>query len=357
MNFLFVGTNPENTGAAMHFVALAQAMAEAGHDVGVLTCPRGPIAQGLARTNVRVRPATFRNAFDPRYAAVFAAVRASEPDWLVGNFGQEYWPLLLIGRLLGIPVALFRHRTPPMKRLSSYFVPKLAQRFFAMSNYARQAYLDRGIPASRVQAMYNPVDLAAGQPDAWQRHRTLDLLGLDEQAIVLGYFGHMHRDKGIFTLLDAANAAMAREPRLHCLWVGDGPDDAKLRADAASHPAAERRHFISWVHDTHPFYSALSMLAFPSIAPETFGRVSIEAQAHGVPVLASDRGGAPETLDPGISGVLLPPGDVAAWEEAIVAMCNPSIRLPMGMAARELVEQHFSSLVIAAAFLQSLTQG
>ena len=356
MKLLFVGTNPENTGAASHFVALVQAMAGAGHDVGVVAYPDGLIWQGLSTSRVRLTRAKFRNVFDLRgYAAVFAAARQLDPDWLVGNFGKEYWPLILAGRLLRVPVALFRHRTPPMKRLSAWLVPRLAQRFLAVSRHARQAYLDRGIPGRLVQVLYNPVNMELCRPDPQRRGEILRSLGLDDEAIVLGYSGRMHNGKGIFPLFEAAGAAMAEQPRLHCLWLGDGPDAQALRERAAAHPLAARHHFLGWLPDVHPYYSVMSMLAFPSIATETFGRVSIEAQAAGVPVLGSDIGGIPETLDAGVSGLLLPPGDVAAWRDAILALCDPSVRLPMGVAAHAFVQAHFSTGVIADEFVRILT--
>ncbi|WEN13466.1 glycosyltransferase family 4 protein [Rhodanobacter sp. AS-Z3] len=355
MNFLLVGTCPDNNGAATHFVALALALVEAGHHVTALVYPDSLVAQSLSRSAVHLRAAKFRNAFDPRgYTALWRAVRQTRPDWLVGNSGKEYWPLIISGRILGIPVALFRHRTPAMKRLSGYFTPRLAQRFFAVSWHARQAYLSRGIPAARVHVLYNPVDLETCRPDPQQRQLTLERLGIDNTAIVLGYFGRMHTGKGIFPLFEAANQAMAREPRLHCLWVGSGGEAGSLRALAAAHPMASRHHFVSWVNDTHPLYSAISMLAFPSISPEAFGRVAIEAQAHGVPVLASDAGGIAETIANGHTGMLLPPGDVGAWGDAIIQLCDPAIRLPMGEAAREFAQQNFSFPVIAAEFVRIL---
>jgi glycosyltransferase involved in cell wall biosynthesis len=357
MKFLLVGTNPENTGAATHFVALAEALVEAGHEVNVVAFPDGLIAQELSRVGrVQVHGGRFRNAFDLRgYVCVLAVASQARPDWLIGNFGKEYWPLIALGRLLRVPVALFRHRTPPMKMLSAWLLPRLAQRFFAVSNNARQAYLDRGIPADLVHVLYNPVNLQRCQPDPWRRHAILRSLGIDEEATVLGYAGRMHRGKGVFTLLEAANAAMIAQPRLHCLWLGDGPDALALRAQAAAGPAASRHHFLGWIDDVPPYYSAMSMLAFPSIAPETFGRVSVEAQAAGVPVLGSDIGGIPETMAAGQTGLLLPPGDVQAWREAIMQLCDATTRQAMGAAARAFVEQRFSTTVIAANLVRSLT--
>jgi glycosyltransferase involved in cell wall biosynthesis len=355
MKFLFVGTNPENTGAATHFVALAQALVEAGHEVGVVVSPAGLIEQELAHAGVHLHRAKFRNALDLRgYVKVLAAARRLRPDWLVGNFGKEYWPLIVIGRLLRIPVVLFRHRVPPMKRLSGYLLPRLAHRFFAVSNHARQSYLDRGVPPSLVQVLYNPVNMALHRRDPAQRRAILRSLGIPEDAIVLGYCGRMHGSKGIFSLHEAVTAAMAQEPRLHCLWLGVGPDAQALHDRVAAHPMGNRHHFPGWVNNIHPWYSAMSMLAFPSIAPETFGRASVEAQAAGIPVLGSDVGGIPETLKPGVTGVLLPPGDVDAWRAAILDMCDASRRLPMGAAAQEFVRDNFSTDVIAARFVKLL---
>jgi glycosyltransferase involved in cell wall biosynthesis len=355
MKFLFVGTNPENTGAATHFVALAQAMVEAGHEVVVVACRDGLISHELARSNVPLVMATFRNVLDLRgYFKVLAAARRMKPDWLVGNFGKEYWPLLVIGWLRRVPVALFRHRTTPMKKLSAYLFPRLARRFFAVSHDARQGYLDQGIPASLVRVLYNPVNIAQFQKDEQKCHAIRDALGIDDDAIVLGYAGRLHGRKGTFALFEAVSQAMVIEPRLHCLWVGDGPEGLALHARVAAHPLHGRHHFVGWTHEVYAYYGVMSMLAFPSVETETFGRVSVEAQASGIPVLASRIGGIPETLDPDVTGVLLPPGDVDAWRDAILDLCDASRRLPMGVAAKEFAQAHFSTPVIAAEFLRIL---
>jgi glycosyltransferase involved in cell wall biosynthesis len=355
MKFLFVGTNPENTGAATHFIALAQAMVEAGHEVSAVVYPGGLIASHLAASGVHLYPAKFRNVFDLRgYRATFKAARELKPDWLVGNFGKEYWPLILASRLLGVPVALFRHRTPPMGRVSQYLVPRLAQRFFAVSSHARQAYLDRGVPPQLVRVLYNPVNMAWCQPDPQRRSEILHELGMPQDAIVLGYFGRIHHSKGIFTLLEAAEGAMAQEPRLHCIWLGHGPDSQLLGERIEAGSFAHRHHVLGWIDDVHPYYSAISMLAFPSIATETFGRVSVEAQAAGAPVLGSNVGGVPETLSPNVTGLLLPPGNAATWRNAILRMCDPQVREPMSVAARDFVDRHFSTRVIADEFARIL---
>jgi glycosyltransferase involved in cell wall biosynthesis len=91
------------------------------------------------------------------------------------------------------------------------------------------------------------------------------------------------------------------------------------------------------------------------VGGETFGRVSVEAQACGVPVLCSNNGGIPETLQPGVTGLLLPPGDVAAWRDAILELAsNPLLRTQMITSGRYWVEHNFSAEVIAQQFVELL---
>ncbi len=82
----------------------------------------------------------------------------------------------------------------------------------------------------------------------------------------------------------------------------------RLTATVADSRFASRQRVLGWVTDPARYFQALAMLAMPSLSPETFGRVSAEAQASGVPVLVSDVGGAAETLQDGTTGMLLPAG-------------------------------------------------
>lgn len=108
-------------GAESHFVGLVRAMAETNHQSTVLVHPDGLIARQLQQTAIRLFTATFRNVMDLRgYLAIARALRLVHPDVLVGDFGKEYWPLLLMGRLYRLPVVLFRHRLPPMNCFSTY---------------------------------------------------------------------------------------------------------------------------------------------------------------------------------------------------------------------------------------------
>jgi len=355
MKFLFIGTSRHFGGAEMHFVAMVRTLLAAGHTVDAVVLPGGSIARALEGSGARLHAGRFRNLLDLRgYRGAMGAARASRPDVLVGGFAKEYWPVLLLGRWLRLPVVLFRHRILPMRRLSAWIVPRLADRFFAMSRYARDAHVREGIPAERVQVLYNPVDVAALRPDPLRRAELMRSLGFDEDAIVVGYVGRMYFTKGIFVLLDALQGAMEQEPRLRCLWLGDGPGLPELRERIAAGSHADRHRVLGWIDDATPYYSVMAMLAFPSTLAEAFGRASAEAQAAGVPVLVADLGGAVETLDPGRTGLLLPPGDADALREGILRLCDPAVRDPMAAAASDFVASSFGSEAIAQEFVRAI---
>jgi glycosyltransferase involved in cell wall biosynthesis len=358
MKLLFVGTNPENTGAATHFVTLAKAMSEAGHQVEGVVSRRGLIGEGFEAARIPAFYSTFRNVYDLRgYSAVLRLVRQLSPDWLIGNFGKEYWPLILCGRMTHTPVALFRHRVPRMSKISEYFIPRLAQRFIAVSEYARDAYLHWGVPADRVFISYNPVDICQFQPDPSRRAMVRREFGMDDSAIVIGYVGRMHGGKGVVPLMQAVIEAMAENERLHALWVGNGPEEQALHEMVAQSGLSGRHHFTGWVADTDRYYCAMSFLAFPSVQPETFGRVAIEAEACAVPVLGSDIGGIPETMQDNVTGYLIEAGNIRAWRDRILALCDVERCKSMGIAARSYVSENFGNAAVARDFAELLRNG
>ena len=71
-----------------------------------------------------------------------------------------------------------------------------------------------------------------------------------------------------------------------------------------------------------PFLAGVDVLAVPSVWLETGPLVIHEAQACGLPVLGSDLGGIAELIEDGVNGLLRPPGDVAAWRDAIVQLAT-----------------------------------
>ena len=356
MKLLFVGTHFGGGGTESHFVTLAKAMLAAGHEVAAVVRYGTPIHNGLQGSGVRLYNGVFRNAFDPRgIIATWRACSEFHPDWIIGSFSKEYWPLAIIARLRGVKLALFKHMDYPLRPVTHYFIPRLAHRFIVISNFMRGNFIARGIDPMRVQILYNPLDLEYFKHDARLRKTSREQFGYADDDIVIGFIGAMHPDKGMLPLCDAINQAMGQMPKLKAIWVGEGLAIPDLKAKITNGGFAPRHTLHTWTKDVRPYYAAIDMLAVPTIGRETFGRVSIEAQASGVPVLCSNNGGLPETFIPNVTGKLLPQSDVAAWRDAILELAvNAQLRIQLQQKGRDWVEQKFSAEVIAKQFTQLL---
>lgn len=93
-------------------------------------------------------------------------------------------------------------------------------------------------------------------------------------------------------------------------------------------------------------YARATVVALPSVWPEPFGLVGIEAMAHGRPVVGSATGGIPEWLRDEETGLLVTPGDARALAKALRRLLeNPDLARSMGRAAAEVAESRFSEEV------------
>jgi glycosyltransferase involved in cell wall biosynthesis len=153
------------------------------------------------------------------------------------------------------------------------------------------------------------------------------------------FVGRLSHEKGVDVLIRAA----AQVPELCVRIVGDGPERARL-GELARQLQAANVSFLGRLPRSGVFdeLRGARCLALPSTWEEPMGVVLIEAAALGVPVIGSNTGGTPEAIVRG-TGVLVPPGDVAALAAALRdAASDPEGWWRRGVAARRQFEAEFS---------------
>ena len=157
---------------------------------------------------------------------------------------------------------------------------------------------------------------------------------------------HKGQDVGVRTL-----AALAPEiPGLRYLLVGGGPDRPRLEALARSFGIADRVVFAGMLTDDEiaEAYATAAVYLGPSrldrgINVEGFGISFIEAAASGTPAVAGDSGGVRSAVRDGVTGLVVPPEDVAAFSAALrTLLADDARRESMGRAARAAVESHYN---------------
>jgi glycosyltransferase involved in cell wall biosynthesis len=131
------------------------------------------------------------------------------------------------------------------------------------------------------------------------------------------YAGRLSHEKGVDLLADAFLAARARDPRLHLLVAGGGPEEAALSARLGGSAT-----FLGWLEGDAlaQAYARADLFLFCS-QTDTFGQVVLEAQASGLPVVAVAAGGPAELVADGRSGVLCP-ARVDALASALAALAG-----------------------------------
>jgi glycosyltransferase involved in cell wall biosynthesis/predicted metal-dependent phosphoesterase TrpH len=162
---------------------------------------------------------------------------------------------------------------------------------------------DRGVDTARFDPSLRDPGLLAGGPDG---------------AINVMYSGRITREKGAELLADAFLLAHAREPRLHLVLAGGGPEQERLRARVGD----EHTTFLGWLAGTDlaRAYASADMFLFPS-ATDTFGQVILEAQASGLPVIAVAAGGPLSLIEHRVSGLLCE-ADADALAQAVLELAG-----------------------------------
>ncbi len=163
----------------------------------------------------------------------------------------------------------------------------------------------------------------ARRDPAWRRE-----LGIADGDVAIGFLGRLVKEKGLDIFAQVAAALTARGVPHRILVIGDGP--------ARDWFAAQVPHaiFAGFQRGDALGRAVASMDVFfnPSVT-ETFGNVTLEAMAAGVPVVAARATGATDLVDQGVTGFLVPPRDAGAYADAIARIvAEPCLRDTLGAA-------------------------
>lgn len=257
--------------------------------------------------------------------------------------------IALGARLLGLPCLvtvlgtgargdLARLACKPLGGLRARLLVRCAW-FAALSAEAREELLASGVPAERIFALPNGVDLDVHRPAAFQERAHLrEVLGLPRDGFVAAFVGRLHPVKDVDTLLEATVGV----PELELVVVGDGPERERLEAKARRLGIEGRVAFHGCSSRVADVLRASDAFLLSSHG-EGMSNALLEAMACGLPcVVSRSVGGARELLGAG-RGILAADGDVAAWTEAIRRLIEePALRRALGDEAARFVAGRLS---------------
>ncbi len=254
----------------------------------------------------------------------------------------------LVARRLGLhPVVYTEHNVWPgygavIRRLNQWTLP-WTDHVVAVSQTVRRWLLAHGVPADRVTAIANGIDVDGLRRRAAQGPSLRHLLGLPGGAPVVGTVANLHPRKGLDTLIAAVARLHAGWPEMHLAVIGrDDGMSARLRKLAEEAGVGASVHLMGARDDVPALLSQFSVFVLPSRV-EGMPIALLEAMALGVPVVVTPVGGIPEAVKDGRDGIHIPVGDFRALALAMDRLLRaPEEAARFGRVAARRIAQEFS---------------
>jgi glycosyltransferase involved in cell wall biosynthesis len=265
------------------------------------------------------------------------------------------WIALPAANSLGIAtVSTVHSKFAPANIFKKIYNGKMlkADRVIAISHFVENEILTHygksGV-AEKLSVIHRGVDLGMFDPKAVNQQRIIaeaDRLGLPDDKSIIMLPARATSWKGHEILIQALAQLSDKDAILMLLGIEDGPPAyaEKLRTMAVRYGLGGRVRIGAGSRDMPAALMLADVVAMPSIKPEPFGRVAIEALAMGRPVVAFRHGGAVESIDEGRTGWLADPLSVDSLAEALQTALSltPRKRRALAKDARQQMTDQFS---------------
>jgi len=371
---------PEVNGVSLTVARMVEGLHRRNHDVQLVR-PR-QAAEADAESSDRFQEVLLKGLPIPRYPSLRMGVPSKRtliqlwthhrPDVVhIATEGPLGWSALQAALQLKLPVCSdFRTNfhtysqhyglgwlyKPIMAYLRKFhnrtlctMVPTEAlRRELAQAGFHNLAVVTRGVDTVR----FDPVRRSESLRSSW---------GVGADALVVSCVGRLAREKNLDVLISAFEAIVRERPKARLLVVGSGPLRAELQARCPEAIFAGQRTG----DDLAAHYACSDLFLFPSLS-ETFGNVTTEALASGLPIVAFDYAAAAQVIAADEQGVRVPFGDAEAFVRAAVALALDGPRRErLGRAARarateldwESIVQRFEGVLAGAIRQAALPSG
>jgi glycosyltransferase involved in cell wall biosynthesis len=166
--------------------------------------------------------------------------------------------------------------------------------------------------------------------------------------IIIGLVGRINKWKGQRLLLEAFAQVATKHPNIKLVYVGSCPPNqeaylAALETQINAHKLHDRVFILPFQTNIWQIWQTIDLAVIPSIEPEPFGLVAIEAMLSQKPVIAAAHGGLVEIIDDGVSGILFEPNNQTQLVNALENLIeDKALRIQFGLAGLQKAQEQFT---------------
>ena len=346
MRVLHLNTERTWRGGERQCLRLAAGLRDRGEESEVVAQPGSPLAERARAEGLTVHEVRMRGEWDlGAVRAIRRLYRERAPDLVhmhtshahtLGCLARTGLPRPLTAVSRRVDFSIYRN----FLRLSWFKYRLLGDRFVAISAAIRDQMVGDGIPADRIEVVWSGVD---PPPAAGGTRRDLRAeLGLPPGTPLVGDVAAFGWHKAQEVLVEATPLLLREVPEARVLLVGEGECRPAVEARARRLGLlGDAVRFTGFRDDVPDVLASLDVFVMCSVK-EGLCTSALDAQAAGVPVVASAVGGLPEAVEDGVTGILVPPRDPAALASAVARLLRDRpLRDRMGAAGRARVGERF----------------
>lgn len=210
-------------------------------------------------------------------------------------------------------------------------------------NAERDKLISTGLSPRKVRTVYNCPNIAIPEDASSKSKELLDEMGIDSDTPIVGTASRLAPSRGVEYFMEAAALISRQIPKARFIIAGGGPIEGKLRRQASDLNIEEHVFFLGPRRDMERVFSIMDLFVNPCPLELGTGNTNAEAMAFGKPVIAVNRGGTPEIVEDGVTGILVPGKNPEKLAEATLRLLqNKDLARRMGLAGWERVMREFS---------------
>jgi len=349
MSYIFFSESSINIGGQeLQALQQMQALNRSGYQTILLCKPNSAILLRAQSAGLESISINFRNALHlPSILNLVKLIFQFRPIAFLSHGSRDALVAVIavnLARCMGIPAtAVFRIKTFQHGYPLSIAYNYLFSKTLTPSHHLRKKLLlNQWIHPSQVETLYPGIDFATLDSQLDQLPSQVQSWLDTHTGPVISHGAILRGEKGHKTILKALVIVRKVFPNVRYLIAGEGQDKPLLEAEIAALGLGENVLLTGTLKKIAPLLRKSDLAVLPSLV-EPLGMFQIEAQYLEVPTIASDVGGIPETMLHQKTGLMVEPGNVEQWANAIIWMLsNPELAKLMAKAGKKMVIEKFS---------------